>query len=192
MKRIIITEEEKERILDMHKSAILSEQPNPNVMAGIRQDQRQARQDLRAQQKDVRQDVRQARQDIRQDARQAAQDQRQAARAERQDARQDARDERQAQRKENREAMLAKLELAKTQMKANMAARKEARQDKRQTKEIQADIEAFKKSLGELQKALQTNPDQKDYYNGLIQTYQTAISNLSASLQSKEGTPPAQ
>jgi hypothetical protein len=186
MKRIVITEDERQRILDMHKSAILSEQtgtaaPTPagstaGLMSGIRQDQRQARQDLRAQQKDVRQDIRQAKQDIRQDARQ-----------QRQDARQDARAERQAQRQENQAERQAQRELARTQRQAERAAKKEARQEKRDMKQLQSEIADLQKVMGVLQQAdksrKEVNP-QDNTYTQLITTYQTAITNLQANLQS--------
>ena len=184
MKRIIITEEEKNRILEMHKSAILSEQQGTvapagsttGLMSGIRQDQRQARQDLRAQQKDVRQDIRQAKQDIRQDAR-----------AERQDVRQDARDARQAERQENQAERQAQRELARTQRQAERAAKKEARQEKRDMKQLQSEIADLQKVMGILQQADKSrkavNP-QDSTYTQLITTYQTAIANLQANLQS--------
>ena len=182
MKRIIITEEEKNRILEMHKSAIISEQGAPapagsvgGLMGDVRQQQRADRQDLRAQQKDVRQDIRQARQDVRQDAR-----------AQRQDARQDARAGRQAERQENQAERQAQRELARTQRQAERAARKEARQEKRDMKQLQSEIADLQKVMGILQQADKSRKEvnsQDNTYGPLITTYQTAISNLQANLQ---------
>ena len=194
MKRIIITEEEKERILDMHKSAILSEQPvepartTMGLMSNVRQQQRDVRQDLRTQQKGERQDMRQAAQNIRQDARAERQD----ARAERQDVRQDARaqrqDARQEKRQETKAEILAKIEDAKNKVKAELAARKEARQEKKDIKQLQSEIAAFQKTLNlyiEADKNRKASNPQDNTYAERIKVYQTALQNLQANLQSQ-------
>lgn len=222
MKRIIITEEEKNRILEMHKSAILLEQqgtaapatPTTNIMAQSRQQQRDAVSQARQQGREFRQDMRQAKRDIRQDARQAARDERQGARDARQAERQQQfaanreqqikdRQARQEKFLESQKAKELERERARTQRQAERAARKEARQEKRDMKQLQAEIADFQKVLQQLIQAnTNINNEMKqneaegkanentllkqklDTYTPLITTYQTAIANLQANLQS--------
>lgn len=120
MKRLIITEEERERILSLH-SAYLNEQDAPalaqtpgQMRQGIRQDARQQIQNLNQAARDTRQAERQANQQARQDTRQAKQDERQAQR-----------------------------ELARTQRQAERAAKKQLRVDARNRKEMENQLADF-------------------------------------------------
>ena len=211
MKRIIITEEEKNRILEMHKSAILSEQqgtvapatPTTNIMAQSRQQQRDAVSQARQQGREFRQDMRQAKRDVRQDARQATRDERQQQFAANREQQIKDRQARQEKFLKSQKAKELERELARTQRQSERAARKEARQEKRDMKQLQAEIADFQKVLQQLIQAnTNINNEMKqnetegkanentllkqklDTYTPLITTYQTAIANLQANLQS--------
>lgn len=203
MKKFIITEDERERILGLHKTLFLENNPGitttttqapatstMGLVGNIRQDIRQAKQDIR-------QDARQVRQDARQAERQANQMARQDARQVRQDARQDARQERQDTRDANQAERQAQRELARTQRQAEREANQQQRQANRQARiqardlaKAQGELADYQRVLAILQQADKnrkaTNP-QDNSYAALLQTYQTAIANLSSDIQAMSG-----
>lgn len=181
MKKFIISEDERQRILGLHKTLFLEN--NPGITTTTTQAPATSTMGLVG---NIRQDIRQAKQDMRQDARQVRQDARQDARQERQDTRDANQAERQAQR-----------ELARTQRQAEREANQQQRQANRQARiqardlaKAQGELADYQRVLAILQQADQnrkaTNP-QDNSYAALLQTYQTAIANLSSDIQAMSG-----
>ena len=205
MKRLIITEDEKNRILGMHKSVFYEQVVPPTsgittpanttmgVMGDVRQQQRQQRQDLRQQQGAERKDLRQAAQDVRQGERQANQDARQQAQDARQAERQTNQDARQAERQTNQDARQtaqderqAERELARTKRQADRAARKEARQERRDIRQTQSEIADYENILRLYSKSKTFTTPKPEIGNITYnQYYQNAIDNLKANLQAQ-------
>ena len=189
MKKFIITEDERDRILGLHKTlflennpSITTTQPATSTMGLVG---------------NIRQDIRQAKQDIRQDARQVRQDARQAERDANQMARQDARQQRQDTRDANQAERQAQRELARTQRQAEREANQQQRQANRQARiqardlaKAQQELADYQRVLAILQQADQnrkaSNP-QDNAYAALIQTYNTAITNISSDIQAMSG-----
>jgi len=198
MKRLIITEDEKNRILGMHKSVFYEQVVPPTsgittpanttmgVMGDVRQQQRQQRQDLRQQQGAERKDLRQAAQDVRQGERQANQDARQAERQTNQDARQAERQTNQDARQTAQDERQAERELARTKRQADRAARKEARQEKRDIRQTQSEIADYENILRLYSKSKTFTTPKPEIGNITYnQYYQNAIDNLKANLQAQ-------
>jgi hypothetical protein len=198
MKRLIITEDEKDRILGMHKSVFYEQVVPPTsgittpanttmgVMGDVRQQQRQQRQDLRQQQGAERKDLRQAAQDVRQGERQANQDARQAQRQFNQDTRQAERQQNQDARQTAQDERQAERELARTQRQADRAARKEARQERRDIRQTQSEIADYENILRLYSKSKTFTTPKPEIGNITYnQYYQNAIDNLKANLQAQ-------
>ena len=173
MKKFIITEDERNRILGLHKTLFLEN--NPSITTTTTQPATSTMGLVG----NIRQDIRQAKQDIRQDARQV-----------RQDARQAERDQNQAERQ-------AQRELARTQRQAEREANQQQRQANRQARiqardlaKAQRELADYQRVFAILQQADQnrkaSNP-QDNSYAALLQTYQTAITNISSDIQAMSG-----
>jgi len=205
MKRLIITEDEKNRILGMHKSVFYEQVVPPTsgittpantamgVMGDVRQQQRQQRQDLRQQQGAERKDLRQAAQDVRQgerqanqDARQANQDARQAERQTNQDMRQDIRQVKQDARQTAQDERQAERELQRSIRMAQRDARQEARQEKRDVKQTQNQIADYENILRLYSKSKTFTTPKPEIGNITYnQYYQQGIDKLKAELQAQ-------